>query len=85
MSSIFEATFHPRAAKPGEVTLLISNIFNHSETLPVHVKKEDLFHLYLSLFGDPQQKIAEQEGQQQAHMCSDPTLGRADSNIHAEW
>ena len=85
MSSYLEATFRPRAAQPGEVTLLIPNIFNPSETLPVHVKKEHLFHLYMSLFGDPDKDVQQQQEQDQPYLPPDTNLGRTNRNIRAEW
>ena len=78
MSSYFDAQFRPRAARPGEVTLLIPNLMNPSETLPVHVKKEDLFNLYMSLFGDPAAT---------ADPGSDPQsgVGRTNMNYQVQW
>ena len=50
MSSYYEATFRPRAALPHEVTLLIPNIFNYGETVPVNVPKADLMNIYMAIF-----------------------------------
>ena len=49
-SSYYEATFRPRAALPHEVTLLIPNIFNVGETVPVNVPKVDLMNIYMTIF-----------------------------------
>ena len=85
MSSYFEAQFCPRAARPGEVTLLILNIMNLTETLPVHVKKEDLFPLYCQLFGEPadQQQAATPQGA--GVFGSSTSLGRCNQDIHDQW
>ena len=84
MSSYLEATFRLRAALPGEVTLLIPNIFNPAETLPVHVKQDDLFHVYMSLFGDPDADPQPKEGDT-GQMYQNPAVGRPNVNIHTEW
>ena len=52
MSSYLEATFHPHAALPNEVTILIPNLLNFGETLPVNVPKDQILNLYMTLFGD---------------------------------
>ena len=52
MSSYVEAAFRPRSAQPGDVTLLIPNIFNPTETLPVHIPVQQLLNVYMSIFGD---------------------------------
>ena len=83
MSSYLESTFRPRAAQPGEVTLVIPNIFNPSETLPVHVKQDELFNIYMSLFGDPDKKP---EGEELAtSQRSSSHMQRPDFNMRSEW
>ena len=48
-SSYIEATFKPRAANSNEVTLLIPNIFNPGETLPVNIPRKQLVNIYMAL------------------------------------
>ena len=50
ISSYYEATFRPHAALPGEVTLLIPNIFNVGETVPVNVPRTNLLNVYMTIF-----------------------------------
>ena len=50
MSSYYKTTFRPRAALPHEVTLLIPNIFNTGETVPVNIPKSDLMNVYMTIF-----------------------------------
>ena len=52
MSTYLEATFQPRAALPNEVTILIPNLMNFGETLPMNVPKDQLINIYMMLFGD---------------------------------
>ena len=52
MSSYVEAAFRPRSAQPGEVTLLIPNIMNPTETIPVHIPMQQLMNVYMSIFSD---------------------------------
>ena len=40
----------PREALPHEVTLLIPNIFNVGETVPVNVPRKDLMNIYMTIF-----------------------------------
>ena len=40
----------PRLALPHEVTLLIPNIFNVGETVPVNVPRKDLMNIYMTIF-----------------------------------
>ena len=42
--------FRPRAALPNEVTLLIPNIFNTGEMVPVNVPKSELLNVYMTIF-----------------------------------
>ena len=51
MSSYMDATFKPRAARPGEVVLLVPNIFKPGETIPVNIPQEELLNLYMNLLG----------------------------------
>ena len=51
MSSHLDANFKPRAARPGEVVLLIPNIFKLGETIPVNVPQDQLLNIYISLLG----------------------------------
>ena len=50
MSSYFEAQFRPRAARSNEVILLIPNLLNPAETLPVPVTHETLFNIYMDIY-----------------------------------
>ena len=58
MSTYYEVTFRPRAVRPGEVTLLIPNIFNTGETVPVNVPQSELMNIYMSIF---RHQLAEDE------------------------
>ena len=49
MSTYLEATFRPRAARPGEVTLLVPHLWNPGETLPVHIPQSALLKIWMSL------------------------------------
>ena len=62
MSSYYEATFRLRAAQPNEVTLLIPNIFNVGETVPVNVPKRDLMNIYMTIFRNQISDLAIDEG-----------------------
>ena len=50
LSSYYKATFRPRTALPGEVTLLIPNLFNVGETVPVNIPTCDLMNIYMTIF-----------------------------------
>ena len=50
LSSYFEAQFRPRAARSNEVILLVPNILNSGETLPVPLTYDQLFHFYMDIY-----------------------------------
>ena len=78
-SSYYEATFRPRAAQPHKVTLLIPNIFNHGETVPVNVPKSNLVNIYMTIFRD---HLTD------ADIIEEPDDGQylpADQNLPPEW
>ena len=63
MTSYYEVTFRPRAAQPNEVTLLIPNIFNVGETVPVNVPEQrDLMNIYMTIFRNQITDLAIDEG-----------------------
>ena len=69
MSSYMDATFHLRAARPGEVTLLVPHLWNPGETLPVHVPQSLLINIWMALVSSMnvrglQQQIANYPAQQ---------------------
>ena len=51
MSSCVDASFRPQAARPGEVVLLIPNLYNPTETIPINVPQEQLLNIYIGLLG----------------------------------
>ena len=65
MSSYLDATFRPRAAQPGEVTLLVPDLWNPGETLPVHVKKDQLVKVWMAIAStmDVGQMVQQQQAQ----------------------
>ena len=50
MGSYFEAQFRQREARSNEVILLVPNILNPCETLPVPVTYDQLFHFYMDIY-----------------------------------
>ena len=49
MSSYIEASFRPRSARPGEVTILVPDLWNPGETLPVHIPQQHLVNVWMAL------------------------------------
>ena len=67
LSSYFDAQFRPHAARSNEVILLVPNILNPGETLPVPVTYDQLFNFYMDIYSRafPDDDMQQQQQQQQ--------------------
>ena len=74
LSSYFEAQFRPRAARPNEVILLVPNILNPGEMLPVPVTYDQLFHFYMDIFSRAFPETDPTYAQQSLQPPAPPTL-----------